>query len=116
MKRSPIDHLLIPGIIIALILFLINFEGLSLAQSINYTLRAFAAVMLSVFSLAIGFGYIRILLRSKELLVYFIAAFFSFGYLFYINDMLAIKYIAIASVFMCFIGFLSKIFGFKSGS
>lgn len=76
MKSSPIGRLLIPCIILTLILFLVNFESLSLAQSINYTLRVFAAVMLDVFSLAIGFGYIRILLRSKELLVYFIVAFF----------------------------------------
>ncbi|MES2824232.1 MAG: hypothetical protein V4732_11570 [Pseudomonadota bacterium] len=40
----------------------------------------------------------------------------SAGYLFYRNDILAIKFVPLASVFLFFIGFLLKILGTKSGS
>jgi len=116
MKSSLASYVLIPCIFVLSIFFLVEIENLTLVKSLNYTFRVFSAVILGAFSLAIGFGYVRILLRSKELTIYFLVALAFCGYLFYGNDTLVLKYIAIASLVLFFVGLLSKALGVKGNS
>ena len=110
MKSTSPSYFIVPCFIGILFLYFYKIENLDYLPSLNYVIRFISAVILCVFSLAVGAGHAKAMFNSKELSIYFLIALASFGYLVYLNDFLVVKYIVIACIFLVLIGLLSKRF------